>query len=218
LLEFRLVRDAEDFQRAWDCGLKNTALINFTVLQPEADVDLPGLIYWDTRKCFVTNIDFEEPIKGLTFRKTLEDKYPSVVIKEESPPPGDLSWEVPLSISFTLGAGGYELGLVVRGNWWERVCATGEVAELAKTQADTNPLTGDTRLVIATLPLKEDVFDMYYHEFEFDEERRRKQEELRDRKLAEYGWKLLKRDPYAEIRDPWQRLEHKYVTVNHRSI
>lgn len=203
LLDYKLVKDAEEFRQLWEKGLKDTPLLRFTVLQPQDNADLPGLIYWDSRKSFVTGVDFEEPVKAIKFEE------PNSFIKDLGFPPRELTW------SLRLGSG-YELGLTVPTEWWQRIGAKGEIGELAKTEAEADALTGSTRLVVATLPWQE--FDTYYHKIEFvDRERRQKQKDLANKQLPENRWKHKDRVG-AEIADPWHRLEHKYFTVQHRSI
>jgi hypothetical protein len=203
LLDYKLIKDAEEFRQCWEKGLKDVLLIHFTVLQPQHDVDLPGLIYWGSRKSFVTQVDFEEPVEVVKFEQA------NSFIKDLGFPPCELTWFL------RLGRDGYELGLNVPTEWWERIRATSEIGELAKTKAEADGMTDNTRLVVANLPWQE--FDMYYDKGEFDLKRRQKQKELADKQLSKYGWKRKDRSD-AEVADPWYRLEHRYFTVQHRSI
>jgi hypothetical protein len=202
LLDYKLIKDAEEFRQLWKKGLKDVLLIHFTVLQPQDDVDLPGLIYWDSRKSFVTQVDFREPVEAVKFEE------PNNFIKELGLPPRELIWFL------RLGPGGYQLGLTVPTEWWERIRATSAIGELAKTDADTDSRTGNTRVLVATLPYE--AFEFYYHR-EIDLKGDQKQKELADRQLSKYGWKPEDRSG-AEVADPWHRLEHRYFTVQHRSI
>ena len=209
LLDYKVIKDwergakdaAEEFRQLRERGLKDAPLIHFTVLQPQHDVDLPGLVYWDSRKSFVTGVDFEEPVKAVKFEE------PNSFIKDLGFPPRELTWFLRLG-------SGYELGLTVPTEWWERIRATSEIGELAKTDADTDSWTGETRLLVATLPYE--AFEFYYHR-EIDLKRDQKQKELADKQLSKYGWKRKDRSD-AEVADPWYRLEHRYFTVQHRSI
>ncbi len=202
LLDYKLIKDAEEFRQLWEKGLKDMLLIRFTVLQPQRDVDLPRLIYWDSRKSFVTEVDFEEPVKAVKFEE------PNIIIKELGLRRRELIWFL------RLGPGGYQLGLTVPTEWWQRIRATSDIGELAKTDAETDSGTGEARLLVATLPYE--AFEFYYHR-ETDLRRDQKQKELADEQLSKYGWKREDRSG-AEVPDPWLRLEHRYFTVQHRSI
>jgi len=208
LLDYKLIKDAEEFRQRWEKGLKDVLSIHFTVVGAQRDVDLPGLVYWDNRKSFVTRVDFEEPVKTVKF----EEPVTILAGLEEALglPPREVTW------FFRDGGGGYELGLTVPTGWWKRIRATSDIGELAKTDAEDDALTGNTQLVVATLPWQE--FDIYYHKNEYvDHERRQKQKELADKQLSKYGWKQKDRSG-GEVPDPWHRLEHRYFTIQHRSI
>lgn len=206
LVDYKLVRDDPEELRRLGPLLGPTRFISFTVLQPRHDVDMPRLIYHDTRKCFVTGVDFEEPIRGIAFKDPLEDTFQTPAILEESA--ADDFWlgsEGP-NVRLQSGPKGYEIGVTMREAYWKRVCATGEAGELAKTEAETDGHTGTTRLIVATLPYS--ALDTYYPNLEFDHKKRDKQEKLRKQQLAEYGWKDAGGD----------RLQHRYFTVEHRLI
>jgi len=223
LLDYRLIKDAEDYRRWHEVG-GNTRLIGFTVLKPQHDCDLPGLIYRDVRHDFVTWTEtLSEPIEGMKFTDPFLDKAervePVVEEKSDAAEEDDLDFVLRPVVFFALGGGGYEMGLIVRDSWWEWICATGQLApgneEIAKTEADTNHLTGETRLTIATLPASE--FDGYYHEAE-DLEKLRKWRDSCDKQLTQNGWTRKESRGMDEPADPWERLKHKYFTVQHRGI
>jgi hypothetical protein len=197
LLDYKLIKDAEAFQQLSEKSLKR-APIRFTVLLPAPKVDLPGLIYWNSRNGFVTEVDFEESIEGIEFEipglERFGDKWsPSVYFK----------------LGVLSGGVGYEMGLAMREKWWEGICVRGDAGELCKTKADTDPQTGTTRLVVATLPDSE--FDEYY-DVEFDKERRHERYELRDKQLSLNGWKCEQSSFFG------RNLEHKYFTITHRNV
>jgi hypothetical protein len=164
--------------------------IFFTVLQPRHDAYLPGLIYWDSRQRFVNEVEFEERIEE---------------IKIEHPHLKGRLWSPELY--FKPGIHGYELGLTVQEGWWKQICAADEA--LAKIKADTNHLTGMTRLVVAILPFSE--FDSYLRESEHNDRRRKK-------RLAERGWKREDPDPELALLGAPDCVEHKYFAIDHRGI
>jgi len=208
LVDYKLVRDDPEELRRLGPLLGPTRLISFTVLQPRHDVQMPRLIYHDTRKCFVTGVDFEEPIRRIAFKDPLEDTFETPEVLEESAV--DDFWlgikPIGPKVRLQCGPKGYEISVTVRETYWKRVCATGEAGDLAKTEADTDGYTGTTRLVVAPLPYS--ALDTYYPNLEFDHKNRDKQEELRKGQLSECGWKDA----------DGRRLEHRYFTVEHRLI
>jgi hypothetical protein len=206
LLDYGLIKGAEEFRQVWEKGLKDSRLIGFTVLQA-GDLGEGELIFWDARKSFTTSVDFREDVEALEFEEP-------EAVKQLGLPPRHLWCFLKLG-----GVGGYQLGVTVPKDWWNRTCTTGGIGQLAATEHDTDVRTAETQLMVATLPWQE--FEcMYCHRGELDYESLKKiekQKQLRDRKLAEYGWER-KDDRGAEIRSPWHYLEHKYFRVQHRSI
>jgi hypothetical protein len=197
LLDYKLIKDAEEYQQLSEKGLKR-APIHFTVLRPWLDVKRPGLIYWNSRNGFVTEEDFCEPIEGIEF------EIPGLERFEDKSSP---------KVYFEFAGLGYKLGIEVLDEWWKQICARGDVGELPKTEAETDPRTGRTRLVVATLPDSE--FEDY-HDFERDNKRRQERCELRDKQLSLNGWKRVERDP--EDIFVGLKVEHKYFTITHTSI
>lgn len=197
LLDYKLIKDAEEYQQLSEKSLKR-APIHFTVLRPWLDVRRPGLIYWNSRNGFVTEEDFCEPIEGIEFEIPGLERF------------GD-KWSP--KVYFEFAGLGYKLGIEVLDEWWKQICARGDVGELSKTKADTDPRSGSTRLAVATLPDSE--FEDY-HDFERDNKRRQERDEVRDKKLSLNGWKREARDPESIF--VWQKVEHKYFTVMHASI
>jgi hypothetical protein len=197
LLDYKLVKDAGEFQQLWEKSLK-LAPIQFAVLRPWLDVKRPGLIYWDSGERFVTNANFYERIEGVEFEIPLLEAFGS-------------KWSP--GVYFEFSGVGYEMGLDVKEDWWEQICAAGDVGELCKTKTDTDPRTGMTRLAVATLP---DLEFGDYHEFERGNKRRQERDQLRDKQLSLNGWKREERDPESMF--IWQKVEHKYFTIMHTSI
>jgi hypothetical protein len=208
LRDYKLVQSHEEWQqivKSRDSAPPNEynvlrSGILFSVLQPRSDAYLPALIYWDSRRRFVSEVEFEEQIEE---------------IHVENPTLKGHAWEWKPEVYFKGGLGGYEVGLGVNGKWWEQICAADETKELAKTKTDTDPFTGRTQLAVATLPYSE--FDIYYHDVAYGSKRREKQ---RNRQLAQNGWKAEDL-PDAEIEHVFRppiRIDHKYFTVEHRHI
>jgi hypothetical protein len=209
LIDYKLVRDDPEELRRFRKVSGPTRFISFTVLQPRHDVDMPRLIFHDTRKCFVTGTDFEEPIRGIGFKDPLEDRFQTPEVLEENAIDDFWMGIKPQGPKVRLQCGpkGYEIGHTLREAYWRRVCATGEAGDLARTEADTDSYTGTTRLVVATLPYS--ALDTYYPDLEFDYKDRDKQERMRGEQLAEYGWKR------GDRHGSRSRLEHRYFTVEH---
>ena len=207
---FKMIRDGDRVAVALSGGkdsatllealllLQKRAPIHFTVLRPWLDVKRPGLIYWNSRNGFVTEEDFCEPIEGIEF------EIPGLERFEDKSSP---------KVYFEFAGLGYKLGIEVLDEWWKQICARGDVGELPKTEAETDPRTGRTRLVVATLPDSE--FEDY-HDFERDNKRRQERCELRDKQLSLNGWKRVERDP--EDIFVGLKVEHKYFTITHTSI
>jgi hypothetical protein len=189
LRDYRLIVDDEISAETWK--KRTTPCIEFSVLQPsrQDDDDLPGLIYWDDHKKFVTDVDFSIRIPGLS----CDGHSPELYFREGLP---DL-----------------KLGLRVLTSWWEQMCKNGELKELARTETYTDHESGWTELVVVTLPHSE--FRFYYHKPDTKHLKRlAKQNELRDRQLVQNGWK---REEFDEIGSP-ACLKHKYFTVWHNAI
>jgi len=226
--DFKLLRDDEELIKASNKGMWDT-YISFTVLQVERKGDGPRLVYWDSRNSFKTNADFQEFIRGISFRKRFDGQSGSPVIGYEASAERDISgptvychWTSHLHPQGC----GYEMGLTVRQEWWDWIRSTdGEIGELSKKigvrtghyAADLE--TRETSLALAFLPFSE--IQAYYRTdrneelklLEKQEEKLlklwEKQQELREREIAAWGWK---RD---EIGDG---LEHRYFSVSHISI
>jgi hypothetical protein len=179
----------------------------FTVMQPPSDQGLlPGLTYWNNHKMFLSDVELSASI--------VEMKDESVLprLEEEHPFLKHPRWAQLPEVYFKWGIDGYELGLEVQLEWWENLCMSGGIGELAKTKTHKDHLCGTTRLVIATLPYAE--FGIYYN---VPVDRMEKWEKVRNKQLEAHGWKRkVERD--SEIRDPWSRVEHKYFAVAHREI
>jgi hypothetical protein len=214
LSDFKLIGSKEEWHRLREEAAKLPTSeysvfrsgITFTVIQRASDVPLPGLTYWDNRKCFVTDLDFSEIIMPIESEcpLDLDEKHPFFNHPKRSTLP---------RLYFRPGRGGYEIGLVVNDDWWENLCKEGESRELAKVKSITNRLGGSTRLAVVALPLS--VFDLYYTNVDYDQT-----EKLRpamDKQLEANGWK--RKDEYdPEIRDPWSHVEHKYFSVSYREV
>jgi hypothetical protein len=226
LSDFKLIRTEDEWRKLCEAvnkmpGSEYTALrhgFTFTVIKPPGeDGFLPGLTFWGNRKVFLTEVEFSEPVMPI------ETDWSAILEKKEHPffhhPKG-----VGLLPTFCFKSGieGYEIGLEVNDDWWERLKESKEIEGQAKIKEDRDHLCGTTRLVIATLPYSE--FGLYYQRIDYnnDYDRARKFlqkfERARDMKLDENGWKRRQGEFDSEVPDPWSHVEHKYVTVSHRSI
>jgi len=216
LSDFRLIRSKEEWHRL--CNAANEAPTDnysvfrrgfvFTVIKPPADEGLPpGLTFWDNRKTFLSEVELSGSIIQV------RDESAGPHLGEEHPFFRHPKWAGLPEVYFKWGTGGYELGLEVQDDWWEELCKSGEIGELAKLKKHRDHPCGTTRLVIATLPYSE--FGVYYQNVDYDQ--MKKQQEARDKQLEANGWGR-KTEGDSEIRDPWSRVEHKYFTVSHRSV
>jgi hypothetical protein len=217
LSDFRLIRSEEQWHRLDNASDKvsadNYSVFHrgfvFTVIKPAGDEGLlPGLTFWDNRKTFLSELELSESIIEVrdesAFRLHLGEEHP--YFKHPR-------WAGLPEVYFKWGVGGYELGLEVQDNWWEELCNSGEIGELAKLQQHRDHPCGTTKLVIATLPYSE--FGVYYQNRGYDQIK--KQQAARDKQLEANGWKR-KIEGDSEIRDPWSHIKHKYFTVSHRAI
>jgi hypothetical protein len=179
----------------------------YTVIQPPSDQGLlPGLTYWNNQKMFLSEVELSGSI--------VEIKDESILprLREEHPFLKHPRWAQLPEVYFKWGAGGYELGLEVQLEWWENLCKSGGIGELANAKTHKDHLCGTTRLVIATLPYSE--FGIYY---DVSVDRMKEWEKVMDKQLEACEWKrTVERD--SEIRDPWSRVEHKYFAVAHRGV
>jgi len=208
--------------------------IRFFVLQRTVEEDHPGLIFWDNEKTFVTDISFSIPIPNTSCKE--EYGLPELYFRERARPaedgdPGIVQFRVPKesiaaerAIWKELGEEApqnvckeivsltqrLEIGLKVPTVWWKQMCASGELKELARTEAYDAENRGSTELVAATLPYW--LFDGYYHKTKMNDLQQklfRKRLELRENDLGQRGWK---REESEAINSP-TCLKHKYFTV-----
>jgi hypothetical protein len=225
LFDFKLIKTDDEWRKLCEAAnqmrdSEYPALLHdfiFTVIKPPGqDGLLPGLTFWDNRKVFLTKAEFQEPV--------IRIEYSSLF-----PAPQDLEKEHPFfhhplravlpGFCFKSGIEGYEFGLEVEYDWWEK--NKNEYKDW-KIKEKPDPASGSSRLLIATLPYSE--FEPYYIDINKEYDRApkflEKFERTRDRKLAENGWKRRPEvpDPWFGVRDPWFHVEHKYMTVSHRSI
>jgi hypothetical protein len=214
LSDFKLVTSPEEWQRLCEEEEKVPASqynvfrsgIIFTVIRPPSNGLLPGLTYWDNRKCFLTDVEPSESIMPI-------DGYGLGGLGKQHPFLQHPQWAQLPGVYFKLAFGGYELGLEVQDDWWENLCKSGTMGELAKVKQHRDHLCGTTRLVIATLPLSE--FGTYYRNVDYGQ--MNKLRESMNKQLEANGWKRKdERDP--EIRDPWSHIEHKYFAISVRAV
>lgn len=215
LLNYKLLKDvgeAKALHSLWE--KKDQRLISFTVLELRPSGD--WLIYSNTDNCFLSDIDLEEPIDAIAFRSVFEreESAPVFLIDPAAPENGLLHSRISPIYYFRQGVGGYELGLKVRDDWWKKICADNPTEEFSKMKVDTNHITGEAKLTIATIPHA--AFALFHAR------RDHKQIEdiwkAMDSQLELYGWKRVQPDPDAEVSDPWIRIEHKYFRVQYREI
>lgn len=174
--------------------------IVFTVLKSAPPDDL---IYWDSRRIFRSEMDFQECI---------------VELKVAHPSWGGNGRSVDLF--FKWGADGYEFGLEVNADWWGKVCAADETGHLSKIRTNPEYLTGTTRLVVAILPYSE--FRIYTHGNAlaslYDAAARKEREKRRNAELANAGWVREESDWELDYLGFPECIKHKYFTVEHRPI
>lgn len=172
----------------------------FTVLKSGTPDDL---IYWDSRRIFRSDVDFQERIREL---------------KIAQPSWGGNGRSVDLFLKW--GTDGYELGLEVNADWWGKVCAADETGHLAKVRTDPEYLTGTTRLVVAILPYAE--FRTYTDGNAtaswYDAATQKKREERRNAELAKTGWLREESNWELDYLGSPEILKHKYFTIVHRAI
>jgi hypothetical protein len=210
LLDYKLIHSAEEYDKLYAaCGAKNGNIIHrgywFTVVRPPNDNGLmPGLIFWNNRNIFLSELDFCESVMGI------ESDIP-MGHKERHPFLDHPAYAGTPEFYVKWGGGGYEFGLEVQYEWWESV--KNSAPNLAKIKDDRDYLCGTTRVPIASLPYS--VFHEYYGSV--DVGRMKKFFEVQDKQFEEKGWKR-REERDSEIRDPWTRLDHKYFEVSHREI
>jgi hypothetical protein len=146
----------------------------------------------------------------------VEDEYTIGGLEKQHPYFNHPAWAELPEVYFRLGFGGYEMGLEVQIDWWEGLCESGKMGELAKVKQDRNHPCGTTRLAVATLPLSEfDFHYIYYAKVRYDQSLKLRAEV--DKQLEANGWKR-KGEYDPEIRSPWSHVEHKYFTVSYRDV
>ena len=210
LLDFKLIHSAEEYDKLYAaCEAKSGSIIHrgywFTVVQPPNDNGLlPGLIFWNNRNIFLSELDFNESIMENEGSRSMrfEERHPFL----DHP-----AWAGTPEFYIKYGGGGYEFGLEVQDEWWESV-KNGDPT-LTKIKDHRNYLCGTTRIPVATLPYS--VFHEYYGSVDLG--RMKRFFEMQDKQFEENGWKRQKESD-SEIRDPWTRLDHKYFAVAHRNI
>jgi hypothetical protein len=215
LQDLKLIRSDDDWKKLTETSEKAASPSNvlrqgftFSVIRPPGENGLlPGLTYWNNERWFLTELELKQSVIELDE----ESKWARFGEKHKY-------FDHPAFSSlprFVLryGAKGYEIGLEVHDDWWRQLCKSGEVGVLAKSESSTNPLTGTTRVTIATVPYTE--FGFYYRSVDYIENPKVREE--MDKQLATYGWKRNdNRNP--EVSDPWFRIEHKYCSISHRGV
>src|SRR5216684_6792287 len=101
----------------------------FTVILPPSGGMPPGLTFWNDRQTFLGGMSLSESVieeKGEGGMSTLKtEAHPFFRHPKYAQLP---------EIYFKWGVGGYELGLEVSRDWWENICKSGEISEIAKTK------------------------------------------------------------------------------------
>lgn len=220
LLDYKLLKDVGEYNAL--CALwkkKDQRLISFTVLQLRASGD--WLVYSDTDNCFLSDMNLEEPIEAIVFRGPRDTERAPVYLRDQSATEARL---LSPSFYFRQGIGGYELGLKVWEDWWKEICAENPNEEFSRTKVDNNPIIGEAKLTIATIP--NIAFTLFHVNRDYTSESRwwrdyRRIEKIRraiDSQLALHGWERDQPNPNTDVRDPWIRIEHKYFRVQYREI
>src|SRR6266436_6120787 len=149
LLDSKLIHSTEEYKKLYAaCGAKTENIMHrgywFTVVQPPNDSGLmPGLIFWNNRNIFLSELDFCESIMGI------ESEIP-MGHKERHPFLDHPAYAGTPEFYVKWGGGGYEFGLEVQYEWWESV--KNSDPNLAKIKDDRDYLWGQPRIPIAALP------------------------------------------------------------------
>lgn len=225
LSDFKLVGRNKEYDLLWE-EMNKIPAGEYSVFRSGIvfTVVAPGLVYLNNHRSFVSKVKIFESIVELeydVFRSGERGEYtffehqPPLLVEGERP-----FFKHPLwgrnsfpAVYFKPGIDGYELGLNVHSEWWQQLCKSGEIGEIAKTKCDTDYRCGTTTLTVATLPYS--AFGIYYEGIDYD--RMNERQEARDKELEAHGWKR-KIEEESDIQDPWVRIDHKYFAVAHRAI
>jgi hypothetical protein len=178
--------------------------IRFTVLQSE-DYDRQ-LLHRSTTPYhgyFSTKIDCEEDMNPLTLET---DEHIERMFGKHVP-----------GFFMKSGADGYNLGISVPDRWWDKVKASCPET-LNVNQKHT---TGMVELTLATIPYSE--FDVYWWPTEYDgsfyDSALPRIRSRIDEQRKKCGWGTIKHSEIPELPIHYPDLiEHKYFTVEHRTI
>ena len=213
LVDYRLLKDSgqvDSLHALWE--KKEQKLICFTVLTLRASWE--WLIYSDTDKYFLSEMDLEEPFVGIAFRTSYGELGDSVFLRDPTEPDDRFHRRSP-SFYFRQSMGDFEVGLKVPDSWWRETCGAHPNEAFAKTQASYNSIIGEARLTIAKIPFP--AFALFH----IDGGDYRQVESAwgaMDGQLASSGWKRHERDPADQPSDPWIRIENKYFHVRYTEI
>jgi hypothetical protein len=199
LFDFKLIRSKDEWDRLCEADSKMSDHdytvfrhgFAFTVIRPPADDGLlPGLTFWDNRKWFLADVELSEPIIKTDEKFSLPSEGKEHTFFHHP------NWSNLPMFCFKWGTGGYEIGLEVQDDWWERLCKSADAGELGKIKQERDHLCGTTRLIIATLPYSE--FGFYYQSVDYNG--MKKVQEAIDKQLEANGWKR-KIERHSKIRD-----------------
>src|SRR6267378_6812263 len=118
LLDFKLIHSAEEYDKLYTaCKAKSENILHrgywFTVVQPPNENGLPpGLIFWNNRNIFLSELDFCESILAI-------ERSMPMGAKERHPFLDHPAYSGTPEFYINGGHGGYEFGLRVQYEWWE---------------------------------------------------------------------------------------------------
>ncbi len=210
LWDFQMIRATEEwtqlqakfngaqppFGSIWGYG------ISFAVISESEDRERT-LIYSNSHKCFVSEVQFEEDLSPFKIERI--DKAPSLPDYQD------------VSLFLRPGSGGYDLGISVPDKWWhltKQSCPK-------PIREQENYATGYVNLVLATISYRE--FDGYREpaEWEYNHMMKwtREIDERRTEQRKRLGWEVPKQPDFPELCISWpDALKNSYFRVEHRAI
>ncbi|HEY6339760.1 MAG TPA: hypothetical protein VIW68_14815 [Candidatus Sulfotelmatobacter sp.] len=173
----------------------------FTTVQQSEDFQRT-LIYWNSRRLFVSGVD-------------LEEKVEPIKLERDKPVSRSRKYEVELFMRF--GTRGYDLGIRVPEWWWNET--KGSCPE--PIIEDRHYPTGRVKLVLAIVPYRE--FDSYWEPVNRDTNDSTKWvQEIntrRDRERTKFDWTKVGHPDIPELSiDRPEYIEHKYFEVSHSAV
>ena len=203
--EYDLLREEVDRTPTGTYNVFRSGIFFTVIAPPSSDGLLPGLTYSGNHKTFVTRVEISEGILQVD-RDNYDGRRSHPFFKHP------LYSNLP-ELFFRWGTGGYEIELEVQSDWWDEVSKSGKSGVLAKPKPDKDYACGTTRLTVAVLPYSE--FEWYYRNVDYKEIERL--QATLDSELNARGWRRQV-ETHSEVRDPWSRIDHKYVAVAHREV